>query len=308
MVDLTPLILPCSWHSRDDTVEHLVGTQANAPRVESVRMQVTSFAPAYVRLLESGALAARVAAAASRLEDCDLCARYCRINRRVTIAGAVCRTGERAIVHGYGPHHGEEDCLRGSRGSGTIFFSLCNLRCVYCQNWEISQASDGDEVSAEQLAAMMLALQARGCHNINFVSPSHVVAQIIAATELAARRYSKVRHYVAVNQAAVTEMHRQVGDLVVDEEGIALRGLLVRHLVLPEDCAGTAQVMASLARLSRETYVNIMDQYHPCYRADEYPPLDRRVSASEYQAAVQSARDCGLTRLDRRSRIAWFSD
>lgn len=314
-------------------------------------MQVRSSVPAYLRLLESGNLAARVEAAGAHLTDCDLCARYCHVNRRLTTAGAVCRTGARAIVNGYGPHHGEEDCLRGRRGSGTIFFSLCNLRCVYCQNWEISQRREGDEVSAGQLADIMLALQARGCHNINLVSPSHVVAQIIAATEIAARRglrlplvyntggydslealrlldgivdiympdmkfgdamlarrYSKVRDYVAVNRAAVSEMHRQVGDLVLDEQGVAVRGLLVRHLVLPDNRAGTADVMEFLAdQVSRETYVNIMDQYRPCYRADENPPLDRRITVAEYQAALRSARECGLTRLDRRERIAGFA-
>jgi putative pyruvate formate lyase activating enzyme len=139
-------------------------------------------------LLRSGELARRVRQAERHLEDCDLCARYCHVNRRTGIRGAVCRTGERAVVYSAGPHHGEEDCLRGWRGSGTIFFSWCNLRCVFCQNWEISWKGEGREVAPAELAGMMLRLQGLGCHNINFVSPSHVVAQILAAVELAAQQ------------------------------------------------------------------------------------------------------------------------
>jgi putative pyruvate formate lyase activating enzyme len=293
--------------------------------------------------LEGGELSARVDAAFARLEACDLCAHYCLVNRRKTIRGAVCRTGEQAVVHSFGAHHGEEDPLRGWRGSGTLFFSWCNLRCVFCQNWEISQKGIGRPVAPEELAAMMLELQAEGCHNINLVSPSHVVAQIIAAVDLAAknglhlplvyntggydsaealalldgiidiympdmkygdsslaRRYSKIRNYVAINRAAVKEMHRQVGDLMLDDRGIAQRGLLVRHLVLPQQLAGTEQVLAFLAEeISPHTYLNLMDQYHPCYRADEYPPLARSLSKEEYTAALQLARRSGLTRLDR---------
>jgi putative pyruvate formate lyase activating enzyme len=302
------------------------------------------FAPAYLRLLESGSLARRVDQAYRHLEDCDLCARYCRVNRRVTTEGAVCRTGERAVVASYGPHHGEEDPLRGRRGSGTIFFSWCNLRCVFCQNWDISQKGIGRETGPAGIADMMLDLQRQGCHNINLVSPSHVVAQIVAAVHDAAKRglrlplvyntggydspealalldgvvdiympdmkygdssfarkYSKVRDYVEANQAAVREMHRQVGDLVLDEHGIALRGLLVRHLVLPDKIAGTDRVLAFLANgISRNTYLNLMDQYRPCYRADEYPELDRPITAQEYRDALAIAARLGLTRLDER--------
>jgi putative pyruvate formate lyase activating enzyme len=302
------------------------------------------FVPAYLRLLESGELARRVDQAYRHLEDCDLCARYCRVNRRVTTEGAVCRTGERAVVASYGAHHGEEDPLRGRRGSGTIFFSWCNLRCVFCQNWDISQKGIGRETEPAGIADMMLDLERQGCHNINLVSPSHVVAQIIAAVHDAARRglrlplvyntggydspealalldgvvdiympdmkygdsslarkYSKVRDYVAANQAAVREMHRQVGDLVLDEHGIALRGLLVRHLVLPDGVAGTDQVLAFLANeISRNTYLNLMDQYRPCYRVDEYPELDRPITADEYRDALAAAARLGLARLDER--------
>jgi len=299
---------------------------------------------AYVALLESGELARRAGRAREHLRDCDLCARYCRVDRLAGIEGAVCHTGERARVASYGPHHGEEDLLRGSRGSGTIFFSWCNLRCVYCQNWDVSQRPAGREVEPAELAGMMLALQAQGCHNINLVSPSHVVAQIIAAVldaagrglrlplvyntggydslealrllegivdiympdmkygdSALARRYSKVRDYVEVNRAAVKEMHRQVGDLVLDAQGVARRGLLVRHLVLPQGIAGTDAVLSFLAgEVSRDTYVNLMDQYRPCYRADEYPGLDRPLSSAEYHDALACAARHGLARLDRR--------
>jgi putative pyruvate formate lyase activating enzyme len=303
-----------------------------------------AFVPAYHALLHSGELAHRAKQAYQHLEDCDLCARYCHMNRRQTIKGAVCRTGERAIVNSYAPHHGEEDPLRGWNGSGTIFFSWCSLRCVFCQNWEISQKGIGREVEPAQLAEMMLQLQAQGCHNINFVTPSHVVAQIIAAVDIAAqqglnvplvyntggydspealalldgiidiympdmkygdsrlaRQYSKVRNYVEVNFAAVKEMHRQVGDLQLDANGIAQRGLLVRHLVLPANIAGTDKVLAFLAEeISTNTYLNLMDQYYPCYRADDYPLLARPITRNEYNQALQLAYKYGLQRLDQR--------
>jgi putative pyruvate formate lyase activating enzyme len=303
------------------------------------------FVPAYLSLLERGKLLARADAALSHLDACDLCAHYCLVNRRQTTKGAVCRTGEQALVHSFGPHHGEEGPLRGWRGSGTIFFSWCNLRCVFCQNWEISQKGMGRQVSSQELAAIMLELQAEGCHNINLVSPSHVVAQVIAAVQLAAeqglrlplvyntggydsmealalldgiidiympdmkygdatiaRRYSKIRNYVEFNQNAVREMHRQVGDLVLNDQGIAQRGLLVRHLVLPHQLAGTGQILAFLAeKISTHTYLNLMNQYHPCYRANENPPLDRPLSKEEYANVLQLARNYGLPRLDQRA-------
>ena len=277
-----------------------------------------------------------------RLEDCDLCARYCHVNRRKGIKGALCRTGEPAVVASYGPHHGEEDPLRGWRGSGTIFFSGCNLRCVFCQNWELSQRRVGREVEPRAIAGMMLDLQAQGCHNVNFVSPSHVVAQIIAAVTDArarglrvpivyntggydslealalldgivdiympdmkygdpalARKYSKVRNYVEVNRAAVKEMHRQVGDLVLDAHGIAQRGLLVRHLVMPHGIAGTEEVLAFLAEeISTNTYLNLMDQYRPHHRAREFPELARPITREEHREALAIAARHRLARLD----------
>ncbi len=309
-------------------------------------MGASAFEPAYLLLQRTGELKRRVEKARERLKDCDLCARYCHVDRTKGIAGAVCRTGEKARVHGFGPHFGEEDPLRGTGGSGTVFFSLCNLRCDFCQNWTISQRGDGDEVEPEALAEMMLDLQDRGCHNVNLVSPSHVVAQALAAVEIAAARglripivwntggydslealalldgvvdiympdmkygdaavaksYSHVKDYPGVNQAALKEMHRQVGDLVLDEEGIAVRGLLVRHLVMPKGLAGTATVLEFLAReISADTYLNLMDQYHPCYKAGDIEPLARPLARAEWHEALDLAERYGLTRLDDRRR------
>jgi putative pyruvate formate lyase activating enzyme len=306
---------------------------------------VEGFEPAYAGLLRSGELEARARRAVEGLASCDLCAHHCRVNRHETTRGAVCRTGRRAVVHGHGAHHGEERPLRGRCGSGTIFFSSCNLRCVFCQNWEISQKGEGREVEPRELAAIMLGLQERGCHNVNLVSPSHVVAQILEALVLAARdglrlplvyntggydspealallegvvdvympdmkyadsaaarEYSRIRRYVEVNRAAVREMHRQVGDLVLGPRGLAQRGLLIRHLVLPADLAGTERVLAFIAgEISANTYVNLMAQYHPCYRAWNAPPLDRPLTREEFRRALELAERCGLRRLDPES-------
>jgi len=309
----------------------------------------TRFEPAYVALLESGELKRRVEAAYQRLEACDICPRECGVNRLKGEVG-VCRTGERAVVSSFNPHFGEEAPLVGRGGSGTIFFSWCNLKCQFCQNYEISQLGQGREVEPEDLAAMMLRLQDMGCHNVNFVSPTHVVPQILAGVLIAAQaglrlplvyntggydslstlalldgvfdiympdmkyadaeialKYSKVEDYPAINQAAVKEMHRQVGDLIMDERGIALRGLLVRHLVLPEGLAGTAEIVRFLAtEISTNTYLNIMDQYRPCYKAGELPPLNRRITLQEYEEAVHLAHEAGLHRLDDRgARLMW---
>ena len=298
--------------------------------------------PAYITLLRSGELADRAREATAHLASCDLCARYCRVDRFRGVKGAVCRTGVRAVVHSFGPHYGEERCLTGARGSGTIFFTWCNLRCVFCQNYQIAQLGEGREVSAEELADMMLQLQHRGCHNINVVTPSHVVAQILEALVIAAanglrlplvyntggydssealalldgvvdiylpdmkygdsaiaRRHSKIPDYVEVNQAAVREMYRQVGELTLDEHGIARRGLLVRHLVLPGALAGTEQILKFLSReLSPTISVNVMGQYHPHFKAAQYPPLDRPLAVEEWRAAVVAARHSGLQLVD----------
>ena len=310
----------------------------------------TEFEPAYRALHRSGELKRRVALAYARLEACDLCARECGVNRRLSPEGAGCHTGERAIVSSYGPHFGEESPLVGRGGSGTIFFAWCNLRCQYCQNYEISQGGEGYEVEPEELAHMMLSLQNQGCHNLNFVSPSHVVPQILAGLLIAtgaglrlplvyntggydslktlalldgvvdiympdvkyadadvARRYSQVPRYPSVNQAAVKEMHRQVGDLTMDERGVAQRGLLVRHLVLPGGLAGTAEIIRFLRdEISPDTYTNVMAQYRPCYRAGNLPPLDRPITNQEYAEAVSLAQEAGLRLDERRTRLMWL--
>lgn len=304
------------------------------------------FKPAYLSLHEQGILTERARIARQHEQSCDLCGRYCHVDRSTTYGG--CRTGVRARIASFGPHHGEEDPLRGRRGSGTIFISRCNLRCKYCQNADISQADSGQEVSSTEFAGIMLKLQAMGCHNINIVSPTHVVAELLDALVLACdaglelpivyntggydspealalldgvidiympdmkyasnengKRYSNVPNYPEVNQAAVREMYRQVGDLRLDGSGIALRGLLVRHLVLPGGKSGTKEIVEFLAKeISKDTYLNLMDQYRPAYKAREYPPLNRPLQREEYVQAVQWATDAGLKRLDsRRSRI-----
>jgi putative pyruvate formate lyase activating enzyme len=308
-----------------------------------------AFEAAYLQLLRTGELKRRAAEAYARLEACDICARECDVNRLLSAEGAGCHTGARAFVSSYGPHFGEETPLVGQGGSGTIFFSWCNLRCQYCQNYEISQVGQGREVEPEELAQMMLSLQRQGCHNINFVSPSHVVPQILAGLVLAAqaglrlplvyntggfdslktlalldgvvdiympdmkyadagvaRRYSKIRDYPAVNRAAVKEMHRQVGDLTTDDRGVAQRGLLVRHLVLPDGLAGTAEIVRFLRnRVSASTYINVMAQYRPCYRANQFPPLDRSITSDEFAEALRLAQDAGLRLDQRRPRLIW---
>jgi putative pyruvate formate lyase activating enzyme len=308
-------------------------------------MNLPSFLPSYLALHESGELARRAEEAVRALGSCEVCPRNCRVDRLADRA-KVCATGRLARVSSYFPHFGEEDCLRGTRGSGTIFFAFCNLRCVFCQNHDTSQSGVGDEVSAERLAAMMLELQADGCHNINFVTPEHVVPQILEAlpiaidrglrlplvyntsaydsleslrwmdgvvdvympdfkvwTKASAIRYLKAKDYRDVACRVVAEMHRQVGPLVIDEHGLARRGVLVRHLVMPGLVEEAADIFAFLASLSRETYVNVMGQYRPEYRAMEYEEIARPPTTSEIAAARKAAFAAGLHRLDeRRSR------
>ena len=296
---------------------------------------------AYLSLYRSGELRDRVEAARSLLRNCRVCPRHCGVDRLSGELGK-CRTPGEVMVSSYGPHFGEESPLVGRNGSGTIFFTNCNLRCVFCQNYSISQLGEGDKVSKEELACMMLSLQDKGCHNINLVSPTHVVPQILEAFEMAvksglqlplvynsggydsietlrlldgivdiympdmkysdeknAEKLSGVENYPSINRAAVKEMHRQVGDLQINEDGIAQRGLLVRHLVLPHGLAGTKEVVNFLANeVSPDTYVNIMAQYHPCHKAFQFPSLSRRISAGEFQEAVTLARQAGLCRLD----------
>jgi len=299
--------------------------------------------PAYSRLLEHDELKERSEMAYEHLSYCDLCGHECGVDRLAGKLG-VCQTFERARISSYGPHHGEEDPLRGWRGSGTIFFTSCNLHCQYCQNHAISQTDQGKQVESEELAGIMLELQRYGCHNINLVSPSHVVAPILGAIVIAvqaglripivyntggydsitalkllegvidiympdmkyansrtALHYSKIRNYPQINQAAVQEMHQQVGDLKINQEGLAVRGLLVRHLVLPNNLAGSEQIVKFLAdEISPNTYVNLMDQYRPAFKANQFPKLKRQITTTEYRHAVHLANEAGLQRLDNR--------
>jgi putative pyruvate formate lyase activating enzyme len=296
--------------------------------------------PRYLKTHRSGQLAEKVAAAREALNACTLCPRCCRVNRLEDKIG-VCRTGRWAWVASAFPHFGEEDCLRGWRGSGTIFFSHCNLRCVFCQNFDISQQGCGRPVHAEELANRMLRLQGMGCHNINLVTPEHVVAQIVEALPIAIERglrlplvyntsgydaleslhlmdglvdiympdvkfwdperslrYVKAKDYPEAARAAIKEMHRQVGDLQFDQHGLAVRGLLVRHLVMPHELADTEAVMRFLAEdVSPDTFVNIMAQYRPAWKAFDYPELSRGITVEEYQRAVEAARRAGLHRV-----------
>ncbi len=298
---------------------------------------------AYQGLYRAGQLHGRVEQALAMLRGCHICPRGCGVDR---LGGEIgeCGTGREALVSSYGPHFGEESPLVGMRGSGTIFFTHCNLRCIFCQNYEISQSGEGYAVSKEELAALMLSLQHRGCHNVNLVSPTHVVPQILEALELAvagglsiplvyntggydsvktlrlldgivdiympdmkysdastALELSGIKSYPAVNRAAVKEMHRQVGDLQLDESGVATRGLLVRHLVLPQGLSGTTDTVRFLAQqVSTETYLNVMAQYRPCHKAHQVPKLARPITRDEFTEALELAYSYGLHRLDQR--------
>jgi len=305
--------------------------------------------PSYLKLHAQGLLQRRVDEALSRLTHCELCPRECGVDRTKGEKG-FCRTGRYAVVSSYNPHFGEESPLVGTGGSGTIFFTHCNLLCIFCQNYEISHQGMGDEVGPQILGRMMVQLQNWGCHNVNFVTPSHVVPQILEALPVAielglrvplvyntggydkvetlrlledvfdiympdikfmdpqvAKRFCKAPDYPEVVREAVKEMHRQVGDLLLDERGIAYRGLLVRHLVMPHGLAQTPQVMKYLAdEISPNTYVNIMDQWRPCGEAHLHPDLSRRISRQEYEEALEAARSVGLHRLDDRVRARVF--
>ena len=301
--------------------------------------------PAYIATFRNGLLKEKIEKAYDLLRSCTLCPRRCKVDRMSGQTG-FCKTGASAYVSSYNPHFGEEAPLVGSQGSGTIFFTHCNLLCIFCQNYDISHEGYGREKSHEQLASMMLQLQNTGCHNVNFVTPSHVVPQILAALEKAieeglsvplifntggydnvetlkilegifdiympdfkfwdpeiADATCKAKDYPEMARRAIIEMHRQVGDLEIDEAGIARRGLLIRHLVLPSGLAGTREIMKFIAKgISSNTYVNIMPQYRPCGRASEMEELSIRLSADDYNNALQAAGEEGLTRLDSRRR------
>ena len=303
------------------------------------------FEPAYIQTHKTGKLREKIKKARQLLNPCTLCPRKCKVDRLGGETG-VCHTAAQAWVSSYNSHFGEESPLVGSHGSGTIFFTHCNLMCLFCQNFDISHQGHGQEVSDEQLAAMMLALQQQGCHNINFVTPSHVVPQILAALEIAiqhgldlplvynsggydrsttlkllegvfdiympdfkfwnqeiAENACQAGDYAKVACRALKEMHRQVGDLVTDEAGVARQGLIIRHLVLPGGVANTREIMRFIAsEISTRSYVNIMAQYRPCGRADEIKELNSFLSPADYRKAVQQAIEEGITRLDQPRR------
>jgi putative pyruvate formate lyase activating enzyme len=310
--------------------------------------------PSYLRLHRSGELRDRARRALELLRgpSCTVCPRLCTVDRLADERG-LCRIGRHAIVASHFPHFGEENCLRGWRGSGTIFFSGCNLRCVFCQNFDVSWQVQGEETSPERLAGMMLELQAHGCHNINWVTPEHVVPQILEALPLAvegglrlptvyntsaydspdslalmdgvvdvympdlkmissdhARRYVGKREYADVMRRNVVEMKRQVGDVVLDERGLARRGLICRHLVMPGLLDETEAVLRFVAEeLGPGTYVNLMGQYYPAgkVRDGRYEEIDRRPRAEELERAFEIADELELRRLDARSRAEALS-
>lgn len=279
------------------------------------------------------------------LNPCRVCPRNCKVDRtkEKPKPTGFCQVGSKARIFSFHPHFGEEGVLVGTGGSGTIFFSSCNLACVYCQNWEISQLREGYEVEPEELAEMMIKLQKMGCHNINFVSPTIWVPQILKALAIAyekglkiplvyntggydsvetlrlldgivdiympdikysdskiALKYSLVPNYWEVNKKAAKEMHRQVGNLVISDQGLAIRGLLIRHLVLPGGLVGTKKVMKFIASLSKNSYVNIMDQYYPSNKAEQYPEINRQITPEEFKEAIEIAKKEGLHRFDKR--------
>jgi len=299
--------------------------------------------PSYIQAYKTGVLKDRAAMLMDALRDCTLCPRECHADRLSGDLGT-CKTGELAVVSSYMPHFGEESPISGTRGSGTIFFTHCNLLCNFCQNFDISHEGRGQPVIPRELADMMLTLQSIGCHNINFVTPTHVVPQILQALMPAVEdglsiplvynsggydRVSTLQQlegivdvympdfkfwnpdistdtcdapdYAGIARQAIKEMHRQAGDLKISPAGIAEKGLLVRHLVMPHGIAGTRRIMEFLSReVSPDTYVNIMPQYRPCGSAWENPLLGRPIEMAEFLAALQDAMDAGLTRLDRR--------
>ncbi len=280
----------------------------------------------------------RIEAAYGLLESCRVCPRECGVNRLKNDKLGFCRSGLNPIISSVSPHHGEEPPLSGTKGSGTVFFTNCNLRCVYCQNYPISQMGNGEERTPGELACQMLWLQEQGCHNLNLVTPTHFVPQILKALGIAMQRgfnlpivyntsgyesmetlrlldgivdiylpdmrysdnaaamkYSIAPDYPEINRAAIKEMYRQVGNLVLDEQGIAKQGLIIRHLVLPGNIAGTEGVMKFLAEeISKDVSISLMSQYFPAYRAREFNEINRRITTEEYEKAYQIMLKYGL--------------
>ena len=311
--------------------------------VETPDQANLGFEPAYLKLHETGELENRAEKLWAIMESCQLCPRECSVNRLEGMSGFCHSPGSTLVVSAHHPHFGEERPLVGTGGSGTIFITHCNLRCVFCQNWEISQAGTGYELPLDDFAAMMLRLQEVGCHNINFVTPTHYSALIVKALVIAAQnglrlpivyntsgwerleilelldgivdiylpdfkywdsdmsaKYSSgAENYPEVTKAAILEMHRQVGVAKPPKDGIMQRGLMIRHLVMPNNVAGSEDIMEWIAEnLPKDTYVNIMAQYTPQYKAYDYPEISRRVTREEYVKVVERAQEVGLTNLD----------
>jgi putative pyruvate formate lyase activating enzyme len=298
-----------------------------------------AYTPRYIELCEKGELTKRIEFLNRILTECSLCPRRCEVDRTKGELG-YCRAGSELVVSSVFPHFGEEAPLVGYRGSGTIFLTHCNLRCVFCQNDDISHGGRGEKTSRSQMASYMIKLQELGCHNINFVTPTHYTPQIVASLREAidlglrlplvyncsgyesleviklldgiidiympdakyagkepAKRFSNASDYPHVLKEVLKEMHRQVRDLQMDQNGIAKRGLLIRHLVMPEHLAGTESLMKFIAEeISRDSYVNIMQQYRPQYKSSDYPELCRRITYGEYLDAVKVAKRFGLHR------------
>ncbi|MFY9141165.1 MAG: radical SAM protein [Thermacetogeniaceae bacterium] len=286
----------------------------------------------YIDLYRTGELVKMVSVLKESLEPCRLCPRECGASRLSGERGQ-CGAGKDAEISGFGPHFGEEPPLVGGGGSGTIFFAFCSLRCVFCQNFETSRGMDKYAVNTTELAEIMLKLQERGCVNINLVTPTHYIPQILDALLVAcenglklplvyncsgyerleilrqlagivdiympdikyadsdiALKYSQISDYPRVAKEALKEMHQQVGDLVLDKEGIAIKGLLIRHLVMPGGLAGTASLMKFIAEeISPKSWINIMNQYYPTYLAHRYPEINRRITYKEYLEALKAA-------------------
>jgi putative pyruvate formate lyase activating enzyme len=302
-----------------------------------------SFEPAYLKLHKTGELKKRAEKLLAIMQKCRLCPRKCEVNRIEGKKGFCRAPGAQLVVSSAHPHFGEEESLVGKGGSGTIFLSHCNLRCVFCQNYDISHHGRGKERSTEGLAAMMLRLQERGCHNINLVTPTHYSGPILKALDTAAaqglrlpvvyntsgwermeilkvldgivdiylpdikywdgemsEKYSSgAKSYPEITQKAILEMHRQVGVAKPPKSGIQQRGLMVRHLVMPNKTSGSEKIMEWIAeKVHKETYVNIMSQYSPVFKAHEYPKIARRLTRAEYKRAVSRAKEVGLTNLD----------
>jgi putative pyruvate formate lyase activating enzyme len=300
-----------------------------------------SFEPAYLKTRRTGKLSRKVAEAYNMMESCVLCGRYCKANRMKGEEG-FCKIGKVALVASFGPHHGEETPIAGACGSGTVFFSRCNLGCLFCQNYDISHFYAGKRYSSDQLADIFLEIKEMRCHNLNLVTPTHQMPMIIEALEIAADRgfdlplvwncggyespetlavldglvdvympdfkfwdeapsekYLNASDYPEIARAATKEMHRQVGDLVIDEDGLTRRGLLVRHLVMPENLAGTESLVRWIAReISPNTYINVMKQYHPSFKAGEFPEIERLITDLEFRQALDWAKKAKL-RIDR---------